>query len=349
VGRKLTVNKIKYDKKEKRTGFLDPREGFQRKEVVFEVRKDFLTDHTARIVPFRGRKLPESEISKELLEASKKGCPFCPDQLLSSTPRLIPEISPEGRLRRGKACLFPNAYPYAQNNCVIVLLEDHDLPLPQFTTEMLRDGFLLARDGIEKVIRSRPEFQYGSINWNYLPSSGGGIFHPHLQVVIEDGPTFSHQKVLEGLKRYQAEGESFFWEDYLSEERGRGERYIGNRGNVYFLAAYSPRGIFGEIIILFPNRSTIPDISEEDWANFCEGLIKIFGYLTGKRIFSFNLSLFSGNSEGIKSWVYGRLCPRMIIPPWNTSDINYFEKLHNEVICVVPPEELCKELKPSFL
>ena len=72
------MDKIKYDKKEKRTGFLDPREGFQRKEVVFEVRKDFLTDHTARIVPFRGRKIPESEISQELLEASKKGCPFCP-------------------------------------------------------------------------------------------------------------------------------------------------------------------------------------------------------------------------------------------------------------------------------
>ena len=65
-------------------------------------------------------------------------------------------------------------------------------------------------------------------------------------------------------------------------------------------------------------------------------------------ILSFNLSLFSGNVKGIQSWVYGSLCPRMIIPPWNISDINYFEKLHDEVMCVVSPEEFCENLKPFF-
>ena len=73
----------------------------------------------------------------------------------------------------------------------------------------------------------------------------------------------------------------------------------------------------------------------------------IFQHLKSQ-IPGFNLSLFSGNLKGTPSWVYGRLCPRMIIPPWNISDINYFEKLHDEVMCVVSPEEFCKVLKPFF-
>jgi hypothetical protein len=38
----------------------------------------------------------------------------------------------------------------------------------------------------------------------------------------------------------------------------------------------------------------------------------------------------------------------MSLPPWNTSDINYFEKLHGEVICVISPEEWSQEIKPYF-
>lgn len=88
-------------------------------------------------------------------------------------------------------------------------------------------------------------------------------------------------------------------------------------------------------------------MNTEDWTYFSQGLTNIFQYLKNQ-IPSFNLSLFSGNLKGTPSWVYGRLCPRMIIPPWNISDINYFEKLHDEVMCVVSPEEFCKALKPFF-
>jgi galactose-1-phosphate uridylyltransferase len=286
-------------------------------------------------------------IPPEVLEASKKVCPFCPDQMASLTPKLPPEIAPEGRIRRGGAWLFPNAFPYARYNWVIVLCKDHFLYPDQFSIEMLRDGFLVSQEGIKKIGKRQPEFQYAYINWNYLPSSGAGLFHPHLQVIIEDAPTTSHQKVLEGISRYQKEGKPSFWKEYLLEEIKRGERYIGHHGDIHFLTAFSPRGIFGEIFILFFNRSTIDEVRPEDWTHFSEGLINIFQYLKN-HIVSFNLSLFSGNLKSTQSWVYGRLCPRMIIPPWHISDINYFEKLHDVVMCVVSPEEFCGNLKPFF-
>jgi len=340
------VDKIQFFKKEDQSWFLDSKEGFSKKCISFEIRRDDLTGHVSRILPYR-RKYPEVMIPPEMLEASQKVCPFCADQISSSTPKLPPEIASEGRIRRGGAWLFPNAFPYARYNWVIVLCEDHFLYPDQFSVEILRDGFLVAQEGIKRIGQSQPEFQHSYINWNYLPPAGAGLFHPHLQVVIEDVPTTSHKKVLEGISRYQKDGKLSFWQDYLLEEIKRGERYIGHQGNVHFLTAFSPRGIFGEIFILFSDRSTIDEVNTEDWTHFSQGLISVFQYLKS-HIVSFNLSLFSGNVQGIRSWVYGRLCPRMIIPPWNISDINYFEKLHDEVMCVVSPEEFCENLKPFF-
>ncbi|HMK76966.1 MAG TPA: hypothetical protein VK568_12405 [Thermodesulfobacteriota bacterium] len=337
---------IQFFKKEDQSWFLDPKEGFSRKSISLEIRRDDLTGHRSRILPYR-RKYPEVVISTEMLEASKKICPFCADQILSSTPKLLPEIASEGRIRRGRAWLFPNAFPYARYNWVIVLCEEHFLYPDQFSVEMLRDGFLAAQEGIQRIVKSQPDFQYSSINWNYLPSSGAGLFHPHIQILVENVPPGSHKTVLDGIIRYRDEGVPSFWESFLLEEIKRGERYIGHQGDVYFLTAFSPRGIFGEILILFSNRSTVDEVRTEDWTDFSQGLIRVFQYLKS-HILSFNLSLFSGNSDGARSWVYGRFCPRMIIPPWHTNDIGYFEKLHDEVLCVISPEELCKDVKPFF-
>ena len=88
-------------------------------------------------------------------------------------------------------------------------------------------------------------------------------------------------------------------------------------------------------------------MDREDWTHFSQGLINVFQYLKS-HVVSFNLSLFSGNVKGTRSWVYGRLCPRMIIPPWNVNDVNYFEKLHDEVMCGISPEEFCKDLQVFF-
>ncbi len=341
------MGKIEFEKREEQAEFLDQREGYLRKTVCFEVRKDPLTGHRSRVLPFRRRVL-ETRISEETLEASRKGCPFCPDQIDGFTPKFVPELAPEGRMRRGKAVSFPNSFPYARYNWVVVLSSDHFYRLDQFSKEILRDGFFLAQEGIFSVERAEPEFTFSSINWNYLPESGGGLYHPHLQVVVDRIPTSFEEEVLKRLREYQRKWDSLFWEDFLSEERTRGDRYLGHYGDIHFLEAFSPRGVLGEILILFADRSTLDEVTEEDWTDFSEGLTKIFSYMKERQNHSFNLAVFSGTVPEVGSWVYGKICPRMLIPPWNTSDINYFEKLHSEVICVISPEEMAQGLKPFF-
>ena len=338
---------IEFYKKMDESWFLNPRKGFEREKISFEVRRDPLTGSVSRILPYR-QKFQKTQISQEILENSRKLCPFCPDQIFLSTPQFIPEISSEGRIQKGEAVLFPNAFPYARYNWVIVLSKTHFLSLDQFSVEILKNGFLVAQDGIERLTKTEPQYKYCSINWNYLPQAGGGVIHPHIQVIIEDIPTFSHQRVLEGLRRYHMERGSLFWEDLISEEEKRGERYIGKRGNCHFLMAFSPIGMFGEVLIIFSHRFTLGDVTPNDWESFSEGLIRIFRFFTAKSIGSFNLAIFSGVDEEVHSWVYARLCPRMALPPWNTSDVNYLEKLHGEAYCIASPETICEELRIYF-
>ncbi len=339
---------IKFGRKEVKATYLDPKAGFAKKELVLEVRENLLTGRRSRILPYRRRELPFKEISLEIIEASKENCPFCPGRLNSLTPKLIPEIVPEGRIHRGDAVLFPNSFPYTQHNWVIVLCEDHFLPLERFNGKVLIDGFGAAQEGISRLSMNEPGLRCWSINWNYMPQSGAGLFHPHIQAVIEESPTSFHQRALEMIQRYQSETRSHFWQDYLSEEMKLGERYLGSRGDIHFLMAFSPSGVLGEIFILFSNRFRIEDVTPRDWEDFSHGLLDLFRFFKAKHIESFNFALFAGSDESVQSWIFGRLCPRMYLPPWNTSDINYFEKLHNEVICAISPEEWSQEIKPYF-
>ena len=231
---------IQFFRKEVQSSFLDPKEGFTRKSISLELRRDDLTGHRSRILPYR-RKYPEVVIPPEMLEASKKVCPFCAEQISSSTPKLLPEIASEGRIRRGRAWLFPNAFPYARYNWVIVFGEEHFLYPDQFSVEMLRDGFLAAQEGIQRIGKSQPEFQYSSINWNYLPSSGAGLFHPHIQILVEDVPTASHKEVLEGIIRYRDEGSSFFLGEFsFGRDKEGGKIYRPSRGCLFLNGFFTP-------------------------------------------------------------------------------------------------------------
>jgi len=337
---------IEFLKREEVSIFMDPNDGYTKKAIYFEVRKDPLTNHISRILPYR-RKFSEIIIGSDKIEASKQACPFCPEKISSLTPKLPPEIAPEGRIKRGDAILIPNSFPYAKYNWLVIFSSEHFLSLEQFDLEKLTNAFLLAQDGIRRLRQYDKTFNFSSINWNYLPQSGGAILHPHLHIVAENHPTSSHQNVLERLKTYWEREGSLFWEDYLSEEIKRKERYLGFEGDIHFLTAFAPRGILGEIFILFKERNSIEDLSQDDFSNFSKGLINIFKYLKNLTI-SFNLSLFSGKPNDKSSWVYGRLCPRMQIPHLNTSDINFLEKLHDEVMCTISPEDLCQELRTVF-
>jgi UDPglucose--hexose-1-phosphate uridylyltransferase len=89
------------------TEILDPRLDFAATRVEFELRWDPLTGQTSRIRPSVPLLKPADELER-LAEETRATCPFCPERIEDSTPKLPPAILPEGRIRRGDAVPLPN-------------------------------------------------------------------------------------------------------------------------------------------------------------------------------------------------------------------------------------------------
>lgn len=211
------------------------------------------------------------------------------------------------------------------------------------------DGIMVSLDYMGRIRSRDPAIRYGSVNWNYMPPSGGGLVHPHLQPVASLYATEYMGQVLQSSTKYfRSEGRTF-WEEYIEEEERRGERFIGRIGKVSFLAPFVPRSMMGEVMAIFEGQKTAWEDSEEYGRSFCDGLIRILRCWSHLQFTSFNMALylFLEPEEGL--WTIGRIVPRAVLPPLDTSDVNYYEKLHGESLCVFSPEDMCSHLRPYFV
>ena len=331
--------------------YLDPMKNFQEKEIVFEIRQDGVTDALCRILPGRRRGAIKNDAAVYLDRQSESACPFCPGLLEQATPRFTPAISEEGRFRRGGAVLFPNAFPHDRYNCVAVFSGRHYVPIAELTAELMLDGFLVCRDYFNRMRTVHPGLNFCSINWNYMPPAGGGLLHPHLQTVMADRPTRLVEMLKGKANHYQDFTMGNLWRDIVAYEAQKGERYIGTTGKdgqVAWISSFAPRGMAGEIGFTVNEARCLSHLTADDYRAITDGLARIFRYLAGESLISFNMSLFAMLEEDDDLWVQGTVMPRFVLPPLETSDINYFEKIHNEIICPAVPETMCAELKPYF-
>ena len=110
--------------------------------VPVEVRWDPLTGYTTRLLASRGALMPGNEFDLHALsDETATTCPFCGDSIDALTPRLLPEISHQGRIRRGEAVLFPNLLAYAKHASVSVYSASrHYLPLGEMTQDLVGDN-----------------------------------------------------------------------------------------------------------------------------------------------------------------------------------------------------------------
>jgi hypothetical protein len=121
---------------------LHPRHDFQPTEAQIEVRWDPLTGYAARLVKGASALLSPSTFDLDAFAGETRGnCPFCPELVEEATPKLPREIHPDGRIRHGRAVLFPNLLTYSQYSSVSVYSPDlHYLPLEAMTPELVSDN-----------------------------------------------------------------------------------------------------------------------------------------------------------------------------------------------------------------
>jgi UDPglucose--hexose-1-phosphate uridylyltransferase len=343
------MNAIGFKKEITKGIYLDPLNRFEKKEIIIEERYDETTGVASRILPYRTRSIQKPDINIYLERSPESACPFCSGQLEKNTPRFTEDIATEGKFKQGESCMFPNAFPYDQSGTVAIFSSRHLVPIEDLTSDYMQDGFAVCCDYFNRIAKLKRGYRYCSINWNYMPQSGGGLIHPHLQTIAGIKPTSFMERILAGAHNYsEKNGGACLWSDLIVFEKKADERLIADTGSICWLAPFSPKGMAGEIDFIFKDQNTIIDLSDLHFKELLNGLNRIFNYLSAGNYISFNFTMYAAMTPKENFRVQGKIIPRFELNNLGTSDLNYFEKLHNEIICTTVPEKLCKELQSYF-
>jgi len=329
--------------------FLHPQRDFQPRGRKIQVRFDPLTGRTGHLSHFGAIKPPELDLERYLDPEVKGFCPFCSEQRNGATPKFTKDILPEGRMSRGEALLVPNLYPYDIYSSVVIMIDDHMVPLHQFDYRRLYDSFSVGVEFLKKVKWIDPSLSYHVMAWNYMPPSGGGLVHPHQQYFASAYPGNQFTDELKSAELFFKKNKTDYWTELVSEEQNKGERYIGRLGNSEWLTSFVPLGVLGEIMAVFPGVYCIDSFNDQQIYELVEGILKIFLYYIEAGIYSFNASLFFGPAGQDFFPAHFRIVPRTFLNVRDYApDLNFFQAVLAEPVSVVLPEDLCREVKPYF-
>ena len=308
--------------------------------MQIELRVDPLTGHSSRILPERGLMPPADFDLQRLARQTAETCPFCPERIERSTPRLAPEIAPSGRVTRGEAVLFPNLHAYASHSVVSVYSVDrHYLPLEQISPRLMADNLATQVEFERAVMRSEPQMRWPSINANHMLPSGSSLFHPHLQGLVDEQPTT--------LQRMLASVPPARFEAYLELERRDGSRYVGSTGRVAWLASFAPIAP-GELRAFVPGCSSPAEIDPELTEELGLGLSFVLGAYAELGFQSFNMAAY-GAPPGTAGYPLNlRVACRSNLAALYRSDSTFLERLHWEGAIDVVPEPLAERIRERF-
>lgn len=283
---------------EKEVTVLSPFKNFERDTWKIQYRTDPLTGKNTTIIPklheYGVRFLnTDKELLKNIVLASKENCPFCPENVLSRTPRFLPEEFNEGRLVKGEAIAFPNLIGHADKSAIVVLSRKHFLNLDEFSPNIIYDALILAREVLNKWVEIYNHVNYGFITFNYLPPAGSSIIHPHIQILARDRPAMLQRILIEKSIEYAWRYGGDFWSDLVKAEK-EGGRYIGSTGDVDWVSPFAPlRGTF-EIQGVVLGKSKPDELSDDSLISMANGISKTLSFYNSMKILSFNAVVIFG-------------------------------------------------------
>jgi len=320
---------------------LHPARDFEPVETPVEVRWDPLTGYCARLVKGSSALLAPPAFDLEAFaRETQDNCPFCGDRIERATPKLPADICAEGRIKRGRALLFPNLLTYTQYSAVAVYSPDlHYLPLNAMTPGLVADNLAAHVHFIKAVIKADVGAVWASINANHMLPSGSSLFHPHLQSSVDPLPS-TVQEMLAAVP-----GERF--RAYLESEQRTGERYIGSTGSIEWLASFAPMGFY-EVRALIPGAGSPGELAEDHVGELGQGIATILNLYAELGFQSFNMALYGAPPSNRDYMLNLRMVCRSNLQTAYRSDVTYFERLHWQAMVDTSPEELAEKARAKF-
>lgn len=274
-------------------------------------------------------------------------CPFCQPQVEKLTPRLPGEVFAMQRRRQGESLLFPNLFPYGAYSAVSLFDERHFVEIGRASEASYRDSFINSAAYLGLVQGIDPQAIYMAITQNHLPSAGGSLVHPHLQVNADRIPTNHQDYLARRTQAYFVKNECLLFSDYLQQEKEEGRRYIGTTGPWHWLAAYAPEGFF-EIWGLLPGVTSLLDIDPGGWAALAQGVLCTQKYYRSLNRNGYNLGLIGIEKRSSKLELRVSLMVRANYAPWVRSDHTGFEVMLGDMATFTAPEETARQARPFF-
>lgn len=309
-------------------------------ERPIEIRTSPITGRTCRITYSRGE---EREPATESLPdappfaENRDSCPFCRARLAENTPRLAPDLWPNGRMIRGSSTLFPNLFPYGRYSAVSLFDDQHFVEIGAARPQSYVDCFMNSRNYLLRVLAYDPAAVYMAITQNHLPSAGGSLLHPHLQVQADRTPAnyqrFLQFRAAEHRRRFVTR----LFSDYLAHEKRNGQRCIGATGAWQWLAAFAPEGFF-EIWGILPGVTSLREATEDHLIALAQGVLNTqkFYRSLGRNGYNLGLLLLEDGSSDLEMRVV--LAVRSNYAPWVRSDFTGFEVMLGDMATFSAPE-----------
>lgn len=263
------------------------------------------------------------------LPSSVEGCPFCPDSVITVTPTF-----PDGkRIIRNESVTFPNLFPFGEGHVVTVMTREHSVD--RFSRQQVVDSLLSQIEALRRVDG------YPSINWNFLPSSGASLVHPHMQGLSDSCPSHIVDLYLTTSEFYRRKQGMNYWDAVRDQERSS-DRYLF--GDEILWSAHAVPVGEREVRGILP-ISTLNEM--ENYADLvARGILEVIELYRELGTHAFNMSLFfdkTGKDHGFRAFcsMISRINPN----PSSTSDSAFMERLHLEPVIMTLPEELGKFYK----
>ena len=191
---------------------------------------------------------------------------------MSRTPRISSDILPSGRLHHNDSILFPNLFPYGSYSAVSLFDNRHFAEIGTSSESSYADCFINCRNYLRHIRGYDSEAFYMAITQNHLPSAGGSLIHPHLQINANRIAPNHHRFLRKRAEEYFHQIGSRLFSDYLTHEKQDGSRYIGNTGRWEWITAFAPEGFY-EIWGILPKMTSLHQITDSDWNHLAQGVI----------------------------------------------------------------------------
>ncbi len=338
-----------YFKKERiKAKFIDPSGRPVEKEI--EIRTNPVTLRSCRITYSR---LDENENGTETLPApppfafDRTGCPFCEPQVSEVTPRLLRGSFSSKRLILGDSILFPNLFPYGSYSAVSLFDQNHFVEIGSASLDSYINSFKNSIRYLDQVLRQDSKAIYMAVTQNHLPSAGGSLLHPHLQINADRFCGNHHRFLGKRSTQYSKVNGKLIFSDYLNAEVKATKRYIGATGDWYWLTAYAPEGFY-EIWGILPGVTSFRSLSDNQIKNLCAGILNTQRFYRSLNRNGYNLGILSIEKEDSCLELRVALVVRSNYAPWVRNDHTGFEIMVGDMATFVAPEQTAVLARPFW-